>query len=86
LAALVAVLTQVVPHRVGVLVAHAHEPFWQVCGEVQTVPQAPQLLLLLVVLTQVVPHRVGLPLGHVQAPPRHVWPLLHALLQLPQLV
>jgi hypothetical protein len=67
LLALVVVLMQVVPHRVGVAVGQVQTLFWQICGDVQMVPQEPQLLLLLAVLTQVVPHRVGLTVGHTQA-------------------
>jgi hypothetical protein len=62
------VLTQVVPHSVLPAVGHAQEPLWQVCGDVQTLPQVPQLLALVAVLTQVPLHSVGVAVGQVQTP------------------
>jgi hypothetical protein len=60
--------TQAPPQKVWP-VGHAHALATQVRPPVHTLPQAPQLLLLLVVFTQVmlVAHQVGVPVGHVQA-------------------
>jgi hypothetical protein len=42
LLALLAVLTQVEPHSVGLAEGQVQEPPWQVCGDVQAVLQLPQ--------------------------------------------
>jgi hypothetical protein len=81
------VVPQVTPSGDGALAQvseHTHAPAVQLCVEVQTVPQAPQLVVSLAVSTHTPLHEV-VPEGHRQRPVEHDVPAGQRVPQAPQL-